>query len=181
MKTLCTAILLAALCATAHADVDIDTARKLAAVKSLALSPERISPEQVAKALDVKLEKTCGEATALRAGRYHVCGYRPSDEDRQSLAFLGYKTVNRGATKDTGGVVMFLAHADRQCLRQDDLVKVFQSAPVASASPVFPEPTLPYIPVRTYQFVFPGHSDSEMYLRVVQTGDCITTVDLIRN
>jgi hypothetical protein len=102
MKTLCPAILLAALCATAHADVDIDTARKLAAV-------------------------------------------------------------------------------DRQCLRQDDLVKVFQSAPVASASPVFPEPTLPYIPVRTYQFLFPGHSDSEMYLRVVQTGDCITTVDLIRN
>jgi hypothetical protein len=77
MKTLCPAILLAALCATAHADVDIDTARKLAAV-------------------------------------------------------------------------------DRQCLRQDDLVKVFQSAPVASASPVFPEPTLPYIPVRTYQFVFPA-------------------------
>ncbi|MYN41893.1 hypothetical protein GTP55_21275 [Duganella sp. FT109W] len=107
MKTVCTALLLAALCAIAHADADIDTARKLAAMKSLALSPERISPEQVAKALDVKLEKTCGEATALGAG--------------------------------------------------------------------------PYIPVRTYQFVFPGHSDSEMYLRVVQTGDCITTVDLIRN
>lgn len=85
MKTLCTALLLAALCAIAHADADIDTARKLAAMKSLALSPERISP------------------------------------------------------------------------------------------------TLPYIPVRTYQFVFPGHSDSEMHVRVGQTGDCINTVDLIRN
>ncbi|MRW83191.1 hypothetical protein GJ698_03685 [Pseudoduganella sp. FT26W] len=181
MKTHCIALLLTVLCAAAHADVDADTARKLAAVKALALSPARISPEQVSNALEVKLAEKCADVTEPGAGNYHVCIYRPGEEDNQPLAFLGYKTVNRDAAEDTGGVVMFMAHADRQCLRPEDLIKVFQSTPVASASPAFPEPTLPYIPVHTYQFVFPGHSDSEMHVRVVQTGDCINTVELIRN
>jgi hypothetical protein len=181
MKFPCAVVMLAALCTNARAEADADTLRKLTAVKLLAQSSLPISPAQVAEALNLTLTESCADVEIEGAGKFYICGYRPSVDDPQPLAFLYYKTVNRTAGQDTGGVVAFLTRGDKTCLRQKDLIGVFHMTPVASDAPAFPEPTLPYIPVSTYQFVFPKQGGSEVHVRVVQTGDCITTMELIKS
>jgi hypothetical protein len=181
MKIAYTALVLAALCSNVHAEIDADTSKKLAVLKSLALSPERISPQQVSKALGVALDPHCAEVEQQGMGKYYVCGYVPREEDSHLFAFRHYKTVNRSAKEDSGGGVMFSTQGEKNCLRSKDLAEVFQIPPVASDSPAYPEPTLPYIPMRSYQFVFPAQGDSEVHVDVVETGGCINTVTLIKS
>jgi hypothetical protein len=125
--------------------------------------------------------KICADVVQGAAGKFHICLYRPAEQDTHRLAFVQYKTVNLSAGEDTGGGVEFVTQGENICIRKEDLTKVFQIAPVPSNSPAFPEATLPYIPVGRYQFIFPKQGQSEVHIEVFQTGECVTTVTLIKS
>jgi len=167
----------AILCNGAYAGVDADAARKLAALKSLALSPAPISPKQVEKALALTLDQSCADVDLPPEGKFHICLYRPAEQDAHTLAFVQYKTINRPAGEDSGGGVEFITRGEHTCIRREDLSNAFQLAPASSGEPAFPEPKLPYIPVARYRFDFPNQG---AHVEVFQTGDCVTTVTLVK-
>lgn len=167
----------ATLCNSAHAELDGDAARKLSALKSLALSAAPISPKQVEKALALTLDRSCADVELPPAGKFHICLYRPAEQDTHNLAFVQYKTINRSAGEESGGSVEFLTKGEHTCIRSKDLNNAFQLAPAPSGAPAFPEPKLPYIPVARYQFNFPNQG---AHVEVFQTGECVTTVTLVK-
>lgn len=172
------AVCAAALCNSAHADIDGDAARKLSALKSLALSPAPISPEQVEKALALALDRSCADVDLPPEGKFHICLYRPAEQDTHSLAFVQYKTIDRSAGEDSEGGVEFITRGKHTCIRSADLSNAFQLAPAPSSEPAFPEPKLPYIPVARYRFNFPNQG---AHVEVFQTGECVTTVTLLKH
>ena len=165
--------------AKAAAEMDADTVRKLSAIKSIALSPAPISPQQVARALAVELQTKCSSFEDPTIGKYRLCTSSPAEDNRETaqLAFLHYSTVNRGDEHDTGGMVHF-ATKDTICLSEKDLSKFFQVVAAPSSERVLTEPALPYIPARRYNFNFPKQGKFDVTIHVLESGHCASLIEL---
>lgn len=165
----------------ASADIDADALRKLSAVRSIAMSPEPISPQQVAREFAVELKTSCADVDYPIEGKFRICKSILAEDakDTNQLAFTGYLTVNHPTEEDTGGTVDFIARGEENCVRQNELINFFQIAPTSSA-PVLLEPRLPYIPSSRYDFIFPKQGKYDVSVQVLETGGCMTTLSLLK-
>lgn len=166
--------------ASAAAEMDADTVRKLSAIKSIALSTDHISPQQVARALAVELQTKCALMDEPTVGKYQFCTSAPAEHDRDTarLVFLHYSTVIQAAQHDTGGIVHFATNSGAICLSEKDLSKFFQVVAVPSKERVLLEPTLPYIPARRYDLNFPQQGKFKVAISVLEEGHCATMIEL---
>jgi hypothetical protein len=165
---------------SAAAEIDVDTAHKLSAIKSIALSSEPISPQQVARELAVELQTNCTPFDDPTEGKFQICNSAPVKDEKETaqLAFLHYSTVNRLTEHDTGGTVHFIAKNKAMCLSQEDLSKFFQVAAAPSSERILTEPALPYIQSRRYEFKFPKQGKFEVAISVLETGQCAAIIEL---
>lgn len=163
----------------ACADIDADALRKLTAMRSIALSSEPISPEQVGRELAVELKTSCSDVDYPVEGKFRICNSTlfQGQKDIAQLAFVHYSTVNRPTEKDTGGVVEFSTRDEENCIHQNELTQFFHISPTSS-TPVLLEPALPYIPVIRYDFVFPKQGKYDVSVQALQTGECVSLLSL---
>lgn len=170
------------LCAHAGvaAKMDADTVRKLSAIKSIALSTDHISAQQVARELAVELQTECSLLGDPTVGKFQLCTSAPAEHDRDTarLAFLHYSTVIQGTQHDTGGIVHFVTNNHAMCLSEKDLSKFFQVVAVPSKERVLLEPTLPYIPARRYNLNFPQQGKFKVAISVLEEGHCAIMIEL---